>query len=49
MSYVFAPIDEMFIATELTLKDGINNQTIPLPKAKIQANKKSNIIGNLTN
>lgn len=49
MSYVFAPIDEMFIATELTLQDGKNNQTIPLPKAKIQANKKSNIIGNLTN
>lgn len=45
MGYVFAPIDEMSIPATLQLADG---EEISFPEVKIEANYKSNIVGNLT-
>lgn len=48
MVYLFAPITQKNIAVELTLTDGTDSHTVQLDQTPIEANKKTNIAGKLT-
>ena len=48
MGYVFAPGTTTKIATELTLIEGEKSITIEFPQVEIEANKRSNIVGEFT-
>lgn len=48
MGYLFAPVASNRIAAELTLSDGEKSKNVELTNIIIQANQRSNIVGNFT-
>lgn len=48
MGYIFAPTTTQNISATLTLSDGETNKTIELPLVELEANQRSNIVGNFT-
>lgn len=48
MGYVFAPTTATNISAKLTLTDGNNSKTVEFPQVEIEANQRSNIVGNFT-
>lgn len=48
MGYLFAPTTQRNIAVELTLTDGTDSRTVQLDQIPLEANKKTNIAGKLT-
>jgi len=48
MGYLFAPTTQRNIAVELTLTDGSNSHKVQLDQIPLEANKKTNIAGKLT-